>query len=66
MPKNPNQKLKILYLMKILLEETDEEHALTMEDLLARLERAGIHAERKSIYDDFEALRIYGCLLYTS
>lgn len=46
--------------MKILLEETDEEHALTMEDLLARLERAGIHAERKSIYDDFEALRIYG------
>ena len=30
MAKNPNQKLKLLYLMKILLENTDEDHGMTM------------------------------------
>lgn len=60
MAKRSNQKLKIVYLMKILTDNTDDEHALTMADILAELEKYGISAERKSIYNDIEALRQYG------
>jgi predicted DNA-binding transcriptional regulator YafY len=60
MPKGPNQKLKLLYLQKILLERTDETHYLTMKDIQAALAAYGIEAERKSLYDDWELLRKYG------
>lgn len=60
MAKGPNQKLKLLYLMKILLEKTDELHSITMPDILSSLDAYGVTAERKSIYDDFETLRLYG------
>ncbi|MBR0025591.1 MAG: WYL domain-containing protein [Clostridia bacterium] len=60
MARSPNQKLKILYLMQMLLEETDESHPLPMEQILANLAANGICAERKSIYDDIESLRLYG------
>lgn len=60
MAKSENQKLKLMYLMKILLEKTDEDHALTMPDILRELEAYGISAERKSIYSDMECLRTYG------
>ena len=55
-----NQKLKILYLMKILLEKTDETHSITMSEILESLEAYGVSAERKSIYNDIENLRLYG------
>ena len=57
MPKGTNQKLKLIYLIKIMLERTDEEHGLTMPEILAALEEYGVTAERKSIYNDFESLR---------
>lgn len=60
MAKQGNQKLKLLYLSKILKEKTDDTHRITMEDILLELERYGIPAERKSIYTDLEALRVYG------
>lgn len=60
MAKKSNQKLKIVYLMKILLDNTDDEHALTMADILSELEKYDINAERKSIYNDIELLRQYG------
>lgn len=60
MAKGNNQKLKLIYLMKILLEKTDEAHSITMEEILASLRAYGISAERKSIYADIEALRLYG------
>lgn len=60
MPKSSNQKLKILYLMKILLDKTDDEHSLSVQDMIAELELYGIKAERKSIYDDLETLEQYG------
>ena len=49
MAKGANQKLKILYLMKILLEKTDEEHSITMQEIIDSLEAYGIQAERKSL-----------------
>ena len=60
MAKNPYQKLKLLYLYQILLQKTDEEHKLSMDELLAALARHGIEAERKSIYSDIAALQDFG------
>lgn len=60
MAKGNNQKLKILYLMKILMERTDEMHSITMSEIIAALKSYGISAERKSIYSDIENLRLYG------
>ena len=60
MPKSANQKLKLLYLCKILMENSDENHKLSMEQLLAALARYDIHAERKSIYSDIAALQDFG------
>lgn len=54
------KKKKLLYLLQILLEKTDGEHALTLPELLQELEDRGISAERKSIYDDIETLRSIG------
>jgi predicted DNA-binding transcriptional regulator YafY len=55
-----NQKLKILYLMKILLENTDEEHDITLNEIIEKLRFYGITAERKSLYNDIENLRTFG------
>ncbi len=60
MAKSPNQKLKLLYLMQFLLQNSDEAHPVSMAQMIAELEKHGISAERKSIYDDLEALRIFG------
>ena len=60
MAKGQNQKLKLLYLLKFLTENTDENHPLTMAQLLKMLEGVDISAERKSVYDDLEALRLFG------
>lgn len=60
MAKSSNQKLKLVYLMKILLEKTDETHSITMSEIIDALQVYGIGAERKSLYDDLETLRVYG------
>ena len=60
MPKGTNQKLKLIYLMKYLLENTDENHTVTMPQIIAYLEANDITAERKSIYDDLESLKDLG------
>ena len=60
MAKSPNQKLKLLYLYQILLQRTDEEHPITVHQLIGELDLRGIRAERKSVYDDLEALRLFG------
>lgn len=60
MAKGNNQKLKILYLIKILSEKTDETHSITMQEIISSLKAYGISAERKSIYNDIESLRMFG------
>lgn len=54
------QKLKLLYLMRMLVDETDADQGLTMQQILEKLAEQGISAERKSIYRDIEALREFG------
>lgn len=46
-----------LYLMRILLNETDEHNALTVHDLIDRMGAEGISVERRAIYSDLEVLR---------
>jgi len=60
MPKSANQKQKILYLMQILLTQTDEKHMLSVGELISKLKEFDIKAERKTIYDDIETLRKFG------
>ena len=60
MPKSPNQKTKLLHLYQILLHQTDEDHPITVAQMIEQLARYDIKAERKSIYDDLEALRLFG------
>jgi predicted DNA-binding transcriptional regulator YafY len=60
MPRSFNQKLKPFYVMNYLLENTDEEHTVTVNQIIAHLQAQGISAERKSIYSDIEALQVLG------
>ncbi len=60
MPRSAQQKLKILYVMDYLLQNTDEAHPATLAQIREHLAGYGISAERKSIYDDLESLREYG------
>jgi predicted DNA-binding transcriptional regulator YafY len=57
--KRENQKCKILVIRDLLL-ETDEQHPLTVADLIAAINGRGIDAERKSVADDIAALTDYG------
>lgn len=57
MSNHSNSKLKVLYLLKILQEQTDPEHGLTMPQIIEQLSAYGIEAERKSIYADIKVLR---------
>ena len=53
MSRGSNQKLKLFYLSQIMLEQTDDEHSLTMAQIMNELEKRNVTAERKSIYSDF-------------
>lgn len=60
MPKGYGQKIRMLYVMKVLWEKTDCEHAMNTADILAYLKLYGISADRKTLYDDIEQLRDFG------
>ena len=60
------QKLKPLYLMDYLLRYADEDHPVTMKQMVDHLLAQGIPAERKGIYGDLEALRAYGLDILTA
>lgn len=60
MAKSENQKIKLITLKDILLQKTDENHPMTTQQLIEELQKNGIHAERKSIYQDISALEDLG------
>ena len=60
MARSSNQKLKLLVLKDYLLKNTDEKHSVTIQEIIEELASHGINAERKSLYNDIEALRVYG------
>ncbi len=58
--RNETHKQKLLYLAKILYEETDEDHILTADKIATRLHEYGISCERKAIYRDLDTLSAFG------
>ena len=60
MARSEKQKLKLLYLLDLLREQSDENHPLSTQVIINHLENLGIKAERKSIYDDITCLQEYG------
>ena len=60
MAKGTNQKLKLLYLAKIFMEETDEDNPLTLQQIASRLAACDVNADRKTLYLDLEELRRFG------
>lgn len=60
MSKGKNQKLKLYRLYHYFLRKTDENHAVTMQDIKDELERWNITADRKSLYNDIEETSILG------
>ncbi len=63
--KGENQKLKMLYLSKLFMEQTDDEHGLTMPEIIDWLSARGVNADRKTLYLDLEELRRYGLDILT-
>ena len=55
-----NSKQKLLYLLKILSECTDEETRLTSVQIVEKLNAYGIAAERKSVSNDIQVLQDFG------
>ena len=60
MPKSEQQKAKILYLLRLLKERSDEAHPVTTQEMIAYLAAQDICVERKTIYSDIEVLREFG------
>lgn len=66
MSRSSNQKKKVLYIADLLLKSSNETNPISMGQIIDYLESNGIPAERKSIYDDIEALKEYGLdIIYT-
>lgn len=53
-------KMKMLHLVRIFTQDTDDEHALTLQEIISKLDAVNIKADRRTLYDDFEELRQYG------
>jgi len=61
MAKGQNQKAKLLWLARILNDQTDQEHPMTLARMMELLQAQGIDVkDRKSLYDDLETLRVFG------
>ena len=60
MARSANQKSKLLYVRDFLLRNSDQEHPVTVNQIIGFLSQQDIRAERKSIYDDIETLRQFG------
>ena len=53
-------KLRTLYIMKMLLEKTDEKYTMSAADIDTALRDYGMSADRKTVYNDIETLREFG------
>lgn len=60
MEKTKGQGARILSLLRILYQMTDDEHGLSMRQLIGELKQSGIVVERKTVYADICLLKEYG------
>ena len=54
------QKIKLLYIMEVLLKNTDENHCMSAQDLIDYLAENEIEVERKTIFSDIATLKEFG------
>ena len=55
------EKLKTLYLMRMLQEETDPDHPLNADQICERMmDRYELYYERRTVYSDIRRLQKYG------
>lgn len=62
---NAKGKLRTLFIMQMLQDETDDDHGLSMSDIIGRLADLGMTADRKTIYTDLDTLREFGMSIGT-
>ena len=55
-----SQKQKLLEILRLLEQETDSDHPIKCDEIIALLNQKGISAERKSVYSDLDILRQAG------
>ncbi len=60
MARSERQKEKLIRILELLMKHTDDEHGVTVSELISMLGEYGISAERKSVYDDFLVLSEMG------
>ena len=60
MPKGTNQKLKLYRLAQIMLENTDDEHYITMPEIMEELGKYEVTADPKTIYADLRDQSVLG------
>lgn len=60
MAKNTDSSIKLLVLYDILLKSTDEEHALSTNEIIEELKERGISVSRKVLPSDIDLLNKYG------
>ena len=60
MQKGNNQKFKLYRLAQIMQEQTDDEHYITMPEIMKSLAQYEVTADRKSIYADLRDLSVLG------
>ena len=53
-------KLRIFYIQDYFLKNTDENHTVTVQELLAHLEAMGIATDRRTVYADMRRLKSMG------
>lgn len=51
-----NMRRRILILLRLFEEQTDQWNTLTMPEIIAELERSGVATDRRAIYDDIREL----------
>ena len=60
MAKSNNHKMALLYMMRGLLQKTDEDHSMNATDLIAALAAYDCEADRRTIYSNVEILQDFG------
>lgn len=60
MPQKNQQKMKMLFLVEMLRECSDEQHPLTTQEIVERIRAHGITCDRRTVSIDMAQLNEYG------
>ena len=55
-----NVRLRVLYVMELFVQQTEAENGVTKQEILDWMTDHNLNGERKSIYEDIQALKEFG------